>query len=143
MSAQQYNLLYAIYSWTNAVVVLFSGFFIDRVGNMIGALVFTFFCFLGASVFAFGSTIENSTLMMVCMLGGRLLFGAGIIKRGSILSPSLPPSVFYDPQLQIICCYIAGATGDHKRFMLTKLGGGGGHNRSRKNNLPMKEVQKD
>ncbi|XP_075262019.1 lysosomal dipeptide transporter MFSD1-like isoform X3 [Convolutriloba macropyga] len=77
MSAQQYNLLYAIYSWTNAVVVLFSGFFIDRVGNMIGALVFTFFCFLGASVFAFGSTIENSTLMMVCMLGGRLLFGAG------------------------------------------------------------------
>ena len=28
-----------------------------------------------------------------------------LIKPGSILPP--PPSVFYDPQLQIICCYIA------------------------------------
>ena len=42
-----------------------------------------------------------------------------------------PPVFFYDPQLQILCCYIARyyvkkarAPGGHKRFMLTKLGGG-------------------
>ncbi|XP_063718632.1 major facilitator superfamily domain-containing protein 1-like isoform X2 [Symsagittifera roscoffensis] len=77
MTAQQYNLLYAIYSWTNALVVLFSGFFIDRFGNMVGALVFSCLCLVGSSVFAFGATIEDSNWMMVCMLAGRLLFGAG------------------------------------------------------------------
>ena len=51
-------------------------------------------------------------------------------KYGSILFP--PPQCFYDAQLQIICCYlavtckkIAHVPGGHKRFMLTKLGGGG------------------
>ena len=49
-----------------------------------------------------------------------------------------PPSVFYDPQLQIICCCygkllcknIARAPWGHKRFMLTTLGGGAKQNRS-------------
>ena len=49
---------------------------------------------------------------------------------GSILFPP-PPSVFYDLQLKIICCYIARfyvkkiarGPGGHKKFMLTKLGG--------------------
>ena len=43
------------------------------------------------------------------------------------------PSVFYDPQLQImlfystlLCKKIARVPGGHKRFMLTKRGGGGG-----------------
>ena len=50
-----------------------------------------------------------------------------------------PPVFFYDPQLQILCCYIARsyvkkarAPGGHKRFMLTKLGGGAKQNRSQK-----------
>ena len=51
---------------------------------------------------------------------------------GSIL---FRPPVFYDPQLQInsillhstlLCRKIARAPGGHKKFMLTKLGGGGG-----------------
>uniref|UniRef100_A0A3Q2NQD5 Major facilitator superfamily domain-containing protein 1-like n=1 Tax=Fundulus heteroclitus TaxID=8078 RepID=A0A3Q2NQD5_FUNHE len=33
MSPQQYNLLYAIYAWTNAVVVILAGFLIDKLGN--------------------------------------------------------------------------------------------------------------
>ena len=46
--------------------------------------------------------------------------------------PPPPPPVFLRPQLQIICCYstllykkIARAREGHKKFMLTKLGGGG------------------
>ena len=43
------------------------------------------------------------------------------------------PGVFYDPQLQYLFCYIARyyvkeiacAPGGHKKFMLTKRGGGG------------------
>ena len=52
-------------------------------------------------------------------------------KSGSILFRP-PPSAFYDPQLQIICCYIARywckkiarAPGGHKKLC---LGGGGGN----------------
>ena len=48
-----------------------------------------------------------------------------------------PPSAFYDPQLQIICCYIARyyvrkehvRRGVIKNFCLLRGGGGGGRNR--------------
>ena len=54
-----------------------------------------------------------------------------------------PPSVFYNPQLEIIygtllSKKISRAPGGHKRFILTKLGvGGGGQNRSE---VKMQEV---
>ena len=31
LSSTQYNLLYAIYAWTNAAVVIASGYFLDKV----------------------------------------------------------------------------------------------------------------
>ncbi|KAK3571150.1 hypothetical protein QTP86_003366 [Hemibagrus guttatus] len=33
MTPQEYNLLYAIYAWTNAVVLIMAGFLIDKLGN--------------------------------------------------------------------------------------------------------------
>ncbi|XP_026580500.1 major facilitator superfamily domain-containing protein 1-like [Pseudonaja textilis] len=33
MTPEEYNLLYAIYAWTNALVVIVAGFLIDKLGN--------------------------------------------------------------------------------------------------------------
>ncbi|XP_013771585.1 major facilitator superfamily domain-containing protein 1-like [Pundamilia nyererei] len=44
MTPQQYNLLYAIYAWTNAVVVILAGFLIDKLGNRFGVFLFSFLC---------------------------------------------------------------------------------------------------
>ena len=61
-----------------------------------------------------------------------LIFAHSFVYANAFLGSILfwPPSVFYDPQLQIICCYIAllckkiaRAPGGHKKFMLTKLWG--------------------
>uniref|UniRef100_A0A3B4EYL8 Major facilitator superfamily domain-containing protein 1-like n=1 Tax=Pundamilia nyererei TaxID=303518 RepID=A0A3B4EYL8_9CICH len=46
MTPQQYNLLYAIYAWTNAVVVILAGFLIDKLGNRFGVFLFSFLCVL-------------------------------------------------------------------------------------------------
>ncbi|CAH1785915.1 unnamed protein product [Owenia fusiformis] len=77
MSADDYNLLYAIYAWTNAVVVIGAGFFIDKVGNRIGVFVFSFLCVVGSSTFAVGAMFKGSGAMLPLMLIGRLIFGSG------------------------------------------------------------------
>ncbi|XP_029813788.1 major facilitator superfamily domain-containing protein 1-like isoform X2 [Manacus vitellinus] len=58
MTPAQYNLLYAIYAWTNAVVVILAGFLIDKLGNH---------C----------SHFKGSPYLLPMMLTGRLLFGSG------------------------------------------------------------------
>uniref|UniRef100_A0A3Q2C7L1 Lysosomal dipeptide transporter MFSD1 n=1 Tax=Cyprinodon variegatus TaxID=28743 RepID=A0A3Q2C7L1_CYPVA len=77
MSPQQYNLLYAIYAWTNAVVVIMAGFLIDKLGNRFGVFLFSFLCVLGSSLFALGSHFRGTPYLLPLMLTGRLLFGSG------------------------------------------------------------------
>ncbi|XP_053720890.1 major facilitator superfamily domain-containing protein 1 [Synchiropus splendidus] len=77
MTPQEYNLLYAIYAWTNAVVVILAGFLIDKLGNRFGVFLFSFLCVLGSSLFALGSHFRGSPYLLPLMLTGRLLFGSG------------------------------------------------------------------
>uniref|UniRef100_UPI0037E84496 lysosomal dipeptide transporter MFSD1-like n=1 Tax=Semicossyphus pulcher TaxID=241346 RepID=UPI0037E84496 len=77
MSPQQYNLLYAIYAWTSAVVVVLAGFLIDKLGNRFGVFLFSFLCVLGSSLFALGSHFKGTPYLLPLMLTGRLLFGSG------------------------------------------------------------------
>lgn len=77
MSDDDYNLLYAIYAWTNAVVVIGAGFLIDKLGNRVGVFLFSFLCVLGSSTFAAGAMLKGSSAMLPVMLIGRLLFGSG------------------------------------------------------------------
>ncbi|XP_077980947.1 lysosomal dipeptide transporter MFSD1-like isoform X2 [Glandiceps talaboti] len=77
MTPDEYNLLYAIYAWTNAVVVLGAGYLIDKLGNRIGLFLFSGLCLLGSSVFALGAMFKGTSAMLPIMLVGRLLFGSG------------------------------------------------------------------
>ncbi|XP_013401779.1 major facilitator superfamily domain-containing protein 1 [Lingula anatina] len=77
MNADQYNLLYAIYAWTNAVIVLGAGFLIDKLGNRVGVFLFSSLCVLGSSTFAAGVFLRGTPYLLPLMLIGRLLFGAG------------------------------------------------------------------
>lgn len=77
MTADQYNLLYAIYAWTNAVVVIGAGFLIDKFGNHVGLILFSLLCVLGSSIFALGAFFRGTSSLLPLMLVGRLLFGAG------------------------------------------------------------------
>ncbi|KAL4236248.1 hypothetical protein ACF0H5_004635 [Mactra antiquata] len=77
MSDDNYNLLYAIYAWTNALVVIGAGFLIDKLGNRVGLFLFSFLCVLGSSTFAVGAMLKGTSAMLPVMLLGRLLFGSG------------------------------------------------------------------
>lgn len=77
MSPEHYNLLYAIYAWTNAVVVIGAGFLIDKMGNGVGVFLFSFLCLLGSGIFALGAIFRGTAAMLPIMLIGRLLFGSG------------------------------------------------------------------
>ncbi|XP_061182017.1 major facilitator superfamily domain-containing protein 1-like [Saccostrea echinata] len=77
MSDDDYNLLYAIYAWTNAIVVIGAGFLIDKLGNRLGVFLFSFLCVLGSSTFAVGAMLKGTSYMLPIMLLGRLLFGSG------------------------------------------------------------------
>ncbi|KAK3761409.1 hypothetical protein RRG08_024276 [Elysia crispata] len=77
MSDSDYNLLYAIYAWTNAVVVIGAGYLIDKFGNRVGVFLFSSLCLVGSSVFAAGIFLKGTSAMLPVMLLGRLLFGSG------------------------------------------------------------------
>ncbi|GBM32894.1 Major facilitator superfamily domain-containing protein 1 [Araneus ventricosus] len=77
MSPNDYNLLYAVYSWTNAFVVIGAGFLIDKYGNQVGALFFSSLCVIGSCIFALGTHYRGTDYMIPLMLFGRLVFGAG------------------------------------------------------------------
>ncbi|XP_072416186.1 lysosomal dipeptide transporter MFSD1 [Chiloscyllium punctatum] len=82
MTPQQYNLLYAIYAWTNAVVVTLSGFFIDKLGSGVGIILFSILIVLGSATFALGSHFKGTCYLLPLMLIGRLLFGSS---NGSLI----------------------------------------------------------
>ncbi|XP_074636068.1 lysosomal dipeptide transporter MFSD1-like isoform X2 [Acropora palmata] len=83
LTETQYNLLYSVYAWTNAVVVILAGFLIDKVGNPIGTLLFSFLCLAGTSLFAAGLYCKgNPSMMFLLFLLGRLLLGSG---NGSLI----------------------------------------------------------
>ncbi|KAG2455571.1 major facilitator superfamily domain-containing protein 1 isoform X1 [Polypterus senegalus] len=77
MSPEEYNLLYAIYAWTNALVVIMAGFLIDKLGNRCGVFLFSFLTVLGSAIFALGSHFKGTAYLLPLMLTGRLLFGSG------------------------------------------------------------------
>ncbi|KAG7492067.1 hypothetical protein MATL_G00010600 [Megalops atlanticus] len=77
MTPQEYNLLYAIYAWTNALVVIMAGFLIDKLGNRFGVFLFSFLTVLGSAIFALGSHFKGTGYLLPLMLTGRLLFGSG------------------------------------------------------------------
>lgn len=77
ISDYNYNLFYAIFAWTNAVVVIGAGVLIDKLGNRVGAILFSFLCLSGTSIFAVGSMLKGTPAMFPVMLLGRLLFGSG------------------------------------------------------------------
>lgn len=77
MSDDDYNLLYAIYAWTNALVVIGAGFLIDKLGNRLGVFLFSFLCVLGSCTFAAGAFLKGTSYLLPVMLLGRLLFGSG------------------------------------------------------------------
>ncbi|XP_078362770.1 lysosomal dipeptide transporter MFSD1-like [Oculina patagonica] len=77
LSETEYNLLYAIYAWTNAIVVVLAGFLIDKLGNPIGAMIFSSMCLAGTSVFAIGLYFKGTSTMFPLFLLGRILFGSG------------------------------------------------------------------
>lgn len=77
LTETQYNLLYSIYAWTNAIVVILAGFLIDKLGNPIGALLFSFMCLAGTSVFAVGLYFKGGAAMFPLFLLGRIMFGSG------------------------------------------------------------------
>ncbi|PIO30136.1 hypothetical protein AB205_0011120, partial [Aquarana catesbeiana] len=82
MTPEQYNLLYAVYSWTNALSVILAGFLIDKLGNRFGLFLFSFLTVLGSSIFALGSHFKGTPYLLPLMLTGRLLFGSG---NGSLI----------------------------------------------------------
>ncbi|KAM9124718.1 lysosomal dipeptide transporter MFSD1-like isoform 6-T6 [Pangshura tecta] len=101
MTPAQYNLLYAIYAWTNALVVILAGFLIDKLGNHVGVFLFSFLTVLGSSIFALGSHFKGTQYLLPLMLMGRLLFGSGNgsltnIQESLILIPSGPPSMNWE-----------------------------------------------
>jgi len=77
LSETEYNLLYTVYAWMNALVVIGSGILIDKLGQGIGALFFSGLCVVGSMIFAAGYFFKGKSTMFVLFLLGRLLFGAG------------------------------------------------------------------
>ncbi|XP_022086177.1 major facilitator superfamily domain-containing protein 1-like [Acanthaster planci] len=77
LTPDQYNLLYAIYAWTNASVVIAAGFLIDKLGNQVGLFLFSGLCLIGSSAFAGGAMLKGTKAMFPIMLIGRLIFGSG------------------------------------------------------------------
>ncbi|KAL6488202.1 hypothetical protein MHYP_G00019430 [Metynnis hypsauchen] len=70
MTPQEYNLLYAIYAWTNAAVVIVAGFLIDKLGNRFGVFLFSFLTVLGSAIFALGSHFKGTEYLLPLMLTG-------------------------------------------------------------------------
>ncbi|XP_062915201.1 major facilitator superfamily domain-containing protein 1-like isoform X1 [Mobula hypostoma] len=76
MTPEQYNLLFATYAWTNAVVVILAGFFTDKLGNCIGVILSYFIIMLGSATFALGSHFKGTSYLLPLMIIGQFLVGS-------------------------------------------------------------------
>ncbi|XP_021352972.1 major facilitator superfamily domain-containing protein 1-like isoform X1 [Mizuhopecten yessoensis] len=79
LGPDRYNQLYAAYAWMTAATVIPGGYFVDRVGNRVSAIMSTCVAWLGTSLFALTVTghIRGSSVMFPLMFCSRLLLGAG------------------------------------------------------------------
>ncbi|XP_048758463.1 major facilitator superfamily domain-containing protein 1-like [Ostrea edulis] len=73
-----YNQLYAVFSWTNAVIVLPIGVLLDRIGNRITSIVSTLMAAFGAALFALSVTswFRMTAAMFPMMIVSRGILGA-------------------------------------------------------------------
>jgi len=75
-SSSEYSALYAVYNFMNIGFVLVGGYFIDRIGLRIGAVLFCFFIALGQVVVSIGSSLDTHSAFVVMVLG-RIIFSLG------------------------------------------------------------------
>ena len=92
LSETEYNLLYTVYAWMNALVVVGSGILIDKLGHRVGALIFSSLCVIGSIIFATAYFFKGKKAMFVLFLLGRLVFGAG---NGSLTIAQNKVSAFW------------------------------------------------
>ncbi|XP_065649290.1 major facilitator superfamily domain-containing protein 1 isoform X2 [Hydra vulgaris] len=92
LSDTEYNLLYTVYAWMNAIVVIGAGVLIDKFGQRVGALFFSTLCVIGSMTFAAGYFFKGKKAMFVLFLLGRLIFGAG---NGSLTIAQSKISAFW------------------------------------------------
>ena len=67
------NLLYSVYSFPNAILPLFGGYFVDKFGTNICLFVFSGLLTVGQALFAIGLSSSSYPLMVT----GRVVFGLG------------------------------------------------------------------
>ena len=73
LTATQFNGLYSAYSFPNTVLPFFGGVLVDKLGCRKMILIFTTFLIAGQAIFAFATTINSYTVMLV----GRAVYGFG------------------------------------------------------------------
>jgi MFS family permease len=73
LTSFEYESFYASYSWTNAVMSVFAGILVDKLGNHLALMLFSLNCVVGSALFALGAMIGSYPLMLV----GRIIFGLG------------------------------------------------------------------
>ncbi|XP_062592714.1 major facilitator superfamily domain-containing protein 1-like [Saccostrea cucullata] len=73
-----YNQLYAVFSWTNAIIVLPIGVILDRIGNRMTAILSTSMAAIGSSLFALSVMpgFKLTSAMFPMMLASRAILGA-------------------------------------------------------------------
>ncbi|XP_022333503.1 lysosomal dipeptide transporter MFSD1-like [Crassostrea virginica] len=78
LGPDRYNQLYAVFSWTNAFVVLPIGVLLDRLGNRVTAILATSLATLGSAIFALSVTplFKMTSAMFPLMMISRGLLGA-------------------------------------------------------------------
>ncbi|XP_029634850.1 major facilitator superfamily domain-containing protein 1-like [Octopus sinensis] len=79
LGADRYNQLYTSFSWSNACIVIFSGFLTDRFGHSMCSLLFSSSIVAGAGLFTLSviSNLRRAVAMYPLMLVGRMLLGIG------------------------------------------------------------------
>ncbi|XP_072916536.1 lysosomal dipeptide transporter MFSD1-like isoform X1 [Hemitrygon akajei] len=76
MTPEQFNLLFATYAWTNAVVVILAGYYTDKLGNCIVVILSCFIIMLGSATFALGSHFKGTSYLLPLMIIGQILTGS-------------------------------------------------------------------
>uniref|UniRef100_A0A7S3DLR1 Lysosomal dipeptide transporter MFSD1 n=1 Tax=Palpitomonas bilix TaxID=652834 RepID=A0A7S3DLR1_9EUKA len=73
MSSENYNVLYLVYAWLNAAMVIPGGMLVDKVGTKICAIIFTTIILVGQSLLSLGVAVR----IYGVVIAGRVLFGMG------------------------------------------------------------------